>query len=305
MAGKIAAQRARGDSRGPHLARRLDATGSAVGVLDRDAVAVNVGDHGTELDFDAHLLQPCGGLLAEVLAHRGQDGGGRVEQNDARFRRIDMAVGAFEGEVREFGDLAGHFDAGRSRAHDGERQELLPPLRIARPLGRLERAHDATAQLQRVVDGLHAGREFGEMVVAEVRLAGPRSDDQAVIRGFVTVAEQLRDDEFALQVDVRDIAEQNLNVVLTPQDHPRWRSDRAFGDDAGRHLVEHRLEQVMGGTSDQLDVDIGPFELLDRVQTTESGSDDYNPVSTIESGNFGLGVHGVVAPQRRLRSPLR
>ncbi len=131
------------------------------------------------------------------------------------------------------------------------------------------------------------------MVIAEVRLAGPRSDDQAVIRGFVTVAEQLRDDEFALQVDVRDIAEQNLNVVLTPQDHPRWRSDRAFGDDAGRHLVEHRLEQVMGGTSDQLDVDVGPFELLDRVQTTESRSDDHDPVSTMWHGVYGLGAHGL------------
>jgi hypothetical protein len=49
----------------------------------------------------------------------------------------------------------------------------------------------------------------------------------------------------------------------------------------------------MGGTSDQLDVDVGPFELLDRVQTTESRSDDYNPVSTIESGVFGMGVHGL------------
>jgi hypothetical protein len=62
---------------------------------------------------------------------------------------------------------------------------------------------------------------------------------------------------------------------------------------------------MMGGTGDQLDVDISPFELLDRVQTTESGSDDYNPVSAIESGNFGLDVHGVVAPQRLLRPPLR
>jgi hypothetical protein len=49
----------------------------------------------------------------------------------------------------------------------------------------------------------------------------------------------------------------------------------------------------MGGTSDQLDVDVGPFELLDRVQTTESGSDDHDPVSTMWHGVHGLGAHGL------------
>src|ERR1700734_703446 len=102
-----------------------------------------------------------------------------------------MAVSAFQREVREFGDLAGHLDAGRSRADDSEGEQLPASLWIAGPLGRFERAHDATAQFEGVVDGLHAGGVFGEVVVAEVRLAGPRSDDQAVKRGFVAVAEQL------------------------------------------------------------------------------------------------------------------
>ncbi len=198
-----------------------------------------------------------------------------------------MSVRAFQGVVGEFGDLAGHFDAGGSGADDGERQQLLPPLGIVGPLGRLERAHDATAQLQRVVDGLHAGREFGEMVVAEVRLAGAGSDDQAVVRRFVAVAEQLRDDELDRQVDVRDVTEQDLDIALIAQDHPRRGSDRAFGDDASRHLVEHRLKQVMGGPGDQLDVDIGPFELFDCVQSAESGSDDHNPVSTMTPESSG------------------
>ena len=121
-----------------------------------------------------------------------------------------------------------------------------------------ERAEDATAQLQRVVDRLHAGRELGEVVVAEVRLAGAGGDDQAVVRRFVGVAEQLRDDGLARQVDVRDVAEQHLDVVLLAQDQPGGRSDLALGDDAGRHLVQQRLEQVVGGPGDQLDVDVGP-----------------------------------------------
>ncbi len=39
-----------------------------------------------------------------------------------------------------------------------------------------------TAQLERVVDALHAGRELGELVVAEVGLTGARGDDEAVVR---------------------------------------------------------------------------------------------------------------------------
>ena len=133
-----------------------------------------------------------------------------------------MAERAFQGVVGEFGDLAGHLDAGRSGADDGERQQLLPPLRIVGPFRRFERAQDASPQFQRVVDGLHAGREFGEMVVAEVGLAGPGSDDQAVVGGFVAVAEQLRHNELAGQVDMRDVTEQHLDVVLTAQDHRGW-----------------------------------------------------------------------------------
>ena len=110
------------------------------------------------------------------------------------MRRIDVPVRTFERVVGEFGDLAGHLDARRACADDRERQQLLAPRRIAGPLGLLERAEDASAQLQRVVDRLHAGRELGEMVVAEIRLARACRDDQAVEGGYVGVAEQLRRD---------------------------------------------------------------------------------------------------------------
>ena len=93
-------------------------------------------------------------------------------------------------------------------------------------------------------------------------------------RGFVAVAEQFGDDEFALQVDVRDVAEQHLGVPLLAQDQPRGRGDLTFGDDAGGHLVQQRLEQVVSGAGDQLDVDAGVFERLGGVQPAEARSDD-------------------------------
>ena len=98
-------------------------------------------------------------------------------------------------------------------AHDGERQQPLAPLGrwTARPL---EGAQNPASQLERVVDGLHAGREFGEMVVAEVGLAGARGDDQAVVGGFVAVAEKVGDDDLVREIDVGDVAEQHFDVAL-------------------------------------------------------------------------------------------
>ena len=67
-----------------------------------------------------------------------------------------------------------------------------------------------------------------------------------------------------------DVSEQHLDVALPPQNDTGGRGDLAFGDDPGSNLIEQRLEQVMGGAGDQLDVDIGPLEFFDCVQPAES-----------------------------------
>ena len=176
--------------------------------------------------------------------------------------------------------MPGHFDAGGAGTDDGEGQQLLAALGVAGPLGLLEGAQDSAAQLERVVDRLHARREFGEVVVAEVRLAGAGGDDEGVVGGFVGVAEQLGHDSLFGQVDVGDVAEQHLDVALFAQDDAGGRGDLALRDDPGRHLVQQRLEQVVGGAGDQLDVDVGVLQLLCRVQTAESGSDDDDLMAT-------------------------
>ena len=169
---------------------------------------------------------------------------------------------------------------------------LLAPLRIAGPFGLLEGAQNPAPQLERVVDRLHAGRELGEMVVAEVRLAGAGGDDQGVVGGFVAVAEQLRDDDLVREIDVGDVAEQHLDVALLAQHHPGGGGDFTLGDDPGGHLVQQRLKQVMGGAGDQLDVDVGALEFLCRVESAESRSDDDDSVTTrCFSCDFWLGAH--------------
>lgn len=185
-----------------------------------------------------------------------------------------MAEGALEGVVGELGDLAGHLDTGGPGADDHEGEQLVTPDRVAGPLGLLEGAEDAAAQLERVVDGLHPWGPLGKVVVAEVGLAGTGRHDQRVVGRPVGVPEQDRVDGLVLQVDVGDLTKQHLAVLLVAQHHSGGRGDLAFRDDAGRHLVQERLEQVVGGLGDHLDVDVGSLELLGGVEPAEAGSDD-------------------------------
>ena len=84
------------------------------------------------------------------------------------------------------------------------------------------------------------------------------------------MAQQVRYDEPPSQIDVRDVTEQHLNVALPAQDDPGGRGDVAFGHNPRRNLVQQRLEQVVGGASDQFDVDVGVLEFLCRIESAES-----------------------------------
>ncbi len=240
--------------------------------LTRQPVAVDVGHHGAELNLDPHLLQPFLGPFAQLLAHRRQHRRCGVEQDHPGLGGVDVPEATAQRLICQFGDLPGHFDTGRTGAHHGEGQQLGAAHRIAGTLGLFERAEDTATEFQRVVDRLHAGSELGEMIVAEVGLPGAGRDDQAVVRRGIGVPEQHRIHRLVLQIDVGDVAQQHLGVLLLTQDHAGGRRDLAFGDDAGGHLVQQRLEQVVGGAGDQLDVDVGTFQGLRR------RSDRRNPI---------------------------
>ena len=62
------------------------------------------------------------------------------------------------------------------------------------------------------------------------------------------------------------------------EDLARRRRDLALGEDAGRHLVEQRLEQVVGGLRDHRDVDVGASQRLGAEQAPEAGADHDHPV---------------------------
>ena len=202
------AQRAGLDAGGPDLGGGVDAADLPVGVLDLDAVGVDVGDHRAELHLDAGLVELPAGAPAELLAEGGQHVGGGVEQDDAGGGGVDAAEVAAQGAAGELGDLPGHLHAGGAGADDDEGQQPVDLGLVLGELGQLEGAEDAAAQLEGVVDALHAGGELGEPVVAEVGLPGAGGDDQLVVGVHGGPAEDLRGDRAGGEVDVGDLAEQ-------------------------------------------------------------------------------------------------
>ena len=246
----------------------------AVGVLDLDAVGVDVGHHRAELDLDADLVELAAGAAAELLAERRQHVGGGVEQDDAGGGRVDAAEVAAQGAVGELGDLAGHLHPGGAGADDDEGEQPVDLLLRLGELGQLEGAEDAAAQLEGVVDALHAGGELGEPVVAEVGLAGAGRDDQLVVGVHGDAAQDVRRDRAGGEVDVGDLTEHDAGVLVPADDLAGRRGDLALGEDAGGHLVEQRLEEVVAGLADQRDVDGRLAQRLRREQPAESGADD-------------------------------
>ncbi len=204
----------------------------------------------------------------------GSTAGARLDQNHAGLSRVDGAERPREGPIRELGDLADDLDAGRSCADHDKGQPALPFGLGRRHLGGLERAEDAAAQLERVVDGLHARREGLEMIVAEVGLLRASGQDQGVERRHPLPVHQLGGDGLVGQIDPDDLAEQHLRVLLFAQDQPGGGRDLTDGQDARRDLVQQRLEQMMGRHRDQCDVDIGALEVLGREQAAEARTDD-------------------------------
>ena len=176
-------ERTRRDAGSPHLADGLDPTPLSLGIFDLDAGAVDSHDLGAELHLDPDLTEPGFRLGAKTVAERAQDRRRRVEQDDPGLTRVDAPELVAQSAMSQLGNLAGHLNPRRPRAHDHEGHQpgaLFLVLDLDQ-LGHLEAAEDAPPQLECVVDAFHPRRELREVVVTEVRLASPRGDDERVV----------------------------------------------------------------------------------------------------------------------------
>jgi hypothetical protein len=86
---------------------------------------------------------------------------------------VDVAEVGRQRVLRQFGDGAGEFDAGRAGADNDEGQQRRAPLRIALALGALERDQNPPPQRGGVFQRLQPGRERLPFVVAKYACRTP------------------------------------------------------------------------------------------------------------------------------------
>ena len=182
LLGELPAERARGDAGGPDLGDRLDPPPLPSRSCTTSPVASTSTTIAPSCTSMPRSLQVRCGLLRELAAERAEHRVGAVDQHDPGGARVDPAEVAGQRPPGQLGDLAGHLDAGRAGADHGEGEQPVDLRRVVGQLGELERAEDAAAQLEGVVDALEPRRVLGELVVAEVRLRRAGRDDQAVVR---------------------------------------------------------------------------------------------------------------------------
>ena len=111
-------------------------------------------------------------------------------------------------------------------------------------LGDLERAEDPRAHAARVVERLHPRSDLRPLVVSEVGVRGAGRDDQRVVRDLLDLVGD-HPHRALLEVDVVDDAEQHAHVALPAEHRAQRGRDLPRRQDAGRDLVEQRLEQML------------------------------------------------------------
>ena len=112
------------------------------------------------------------------------------------------------------------------------------------------------------------------MVIAEVGLARARRHDQRVVLGVLILVVVAPLHDASLNVDLLDERLQDGHVLLLAQDLARRGGDVALGEDAGSHLVEQGLEQVVRRAGQDSDVSVGLLQPTSSRQASETGADD-------------------------------
>ncbi len=197
--------------------------------------------------------------------------------------RVDDAEVAAQRGVGDLAESAGQLDAGRSAAHDDERQQGPAFLGVRAALGPLERRQDAPSHRRGVLDGLQARRVCLPFRMSKVVMARPGGDDQRVIR----LAAVLEVYEPAVEVEADRLGEQDASVLLTLEHVAERRGDVGRREAAGRHLVEQRLEQVEVAAINQRHAHVGLAQRLRRVQPAEAAADDHHPMTRIHEAPSG------------------
>ena len=259
---------------GPDLGGRFDPAQLRVGRVGLQTALVNVRDRGVHVDLDPERAQVARGARPERVGERGEDRRRGIEQQHPRSCGVDAAEVLAQRTARQLGELAGELHARGARPHHDEGEPAAPRGGIALVLCHLESAEDPAPQLQGVVDGLHSRRIDGEFGVTEIRLAHAGGDDQAVIGNFSATLERVYSQKARADIDIHHLAREDPGVRLAAEDLADGGRDLTLGQNAGRQLVQERLEQVMVGPVDEGDIDIRSPQGLGGEQPAKAAAHD-------------------------------
>ena len=265
---QLAGQRGRRHAGRPDHGARGDPLLAVAGILDRDAVLVDVHDGVAEQRRDPQVLERASSLGRELRWEAGQQPVDRLDQQHPSLARIHRAELAPQRVAGELPDLAGHLDTGRPAADHHEGEPRASPLLVRLELGGLERAQDLPAHRQRALQRLDLVRERLPLVVTEVGVVRAPGDDQGVVRdrqGSFVAGSGLESHRASFDIEVGHRAQQHPDVPVAPEDPPEREADLGRGERPGRHLVAQRLEEVEVAAVDQRHLDVCPAEVMHRL----------------------------------------
>ena len=140
----------------------------------------------------------------------------------------------------------------------------------------LEHTENPAAELEGVIDRLHAWRVMCELRVPEVRLARAGGDDQAVVRDLTPATNRVDSDTAPVEIDIHDLSQHNGCVPLVAEHVADRRRDVPLGENPGRDLIEQRLKQVVVRPVDDGDIDRAAPQRFRRKESAESAADDHD-----------------------------
>ena len=227
--------------RGAHAGRPDDRAALDPLVAEHDAGRVAGGDGLVQDDLGAHPFERASRIIGECRVEDGKNARTRLDKDDSRVARIDVAEIGRESTLGKLGYRAGHLHAGRAAADHDEGQEPSA-LRLVRfGLGALEGDQDAPAKLRRVLDLLQARSGGLPFVMAEIGVASAGREDEMVVGDRAAIGHHL----LCNWIDADDLRQHDAAVFRVPQDAADRRGDIGGRERRGRHLVEQRLKEVV------------------------------------------------------------
>ena len=155
-----------------------------------DAVGRAFGDGLSQYHFDADAFERALRIGREIVGKAREYAGAGLDQNDTGLVGVDVAEVGRQRVLRELGDGAREFDAGRAGADNHEGQQRRASQRIGLALGAFEGDQDAAPQRGGVLECFQAGRERLPFVMAEIGVTRAGGENQRVIGQRVAVIEQ-------------------------------------------------------------------------------------------------------------------